>query len=32
LMLNQVGCQVYDTDIITVDKDAAGHRGMQLHE
>jgi hypothetical protein len=32
LMLNQVGCQVDDIDIVAIDKSVAGQRGVQLHE
>jgi hypothetical protein len=32
LMLNGVGRQVDDTDIVTIDKCDAGQRGVQLHE
>jgi hypothetical protein len=32
LMLDQIGCQVDNIDIITVGKGAAGQRGVQLHE
>jgi hypothetical protein len=32
LMLNRVGCQVDDTNIVTIDKCAVGQRGVQLHE
>jgi hypothetical protein len=31
LILNLVGRQVDDTDIVTIDKGAAGQRGVQLH-
>jgi hypothetical protein len=32
LMLNGVGHQVDDTDIVAIDKCAEGQRGVQLHE
>jgi hypothetical protein len=32
LMLNRVGCQVDNTDIIAIDKSATDQRGVQLHE
>jgi hypothetical protein len=32
LMLNWVGCEVDDTDIVTIDKCVAGQRGVQIHE
>jgi hypothetical protein len=32
LMLNRVGRQVDDTDIVTIDKCAMRQRGVQLHE
>jgi hypothetical protein len=32
LMLNWVGCQVDGTNIVAIDKSAAGQRGVQLHE
>jgi hypothetical protein len=32
LMLNWVGFQVDDTDIVAIDKSAVGQRGVQLHE
>jgi hypothetical protein len=32
LMLNGVGHQVDDNDIVTIDKCVVGQRGVQLHE
>jgi hypothetical protein len=32
LMLDGVGCQLDGTDIIGIDKCAAGQRGVHLHE
>jgi hypothetical protein len=32
LMLNGVGRQVDDNDVVTIDKCATGQRGVQLHE
>jgi hypothetical protein len=32
LMLNWVGRQVDNTDIVTIDKCAVRHRGVQFHE
>jgi hypothetical protein len=32
LMLNYVGYQVDDTDIVAIDKCSAGQRGVQFHE
>jgi hypothetical protein len=32
LLLNRVGCQVDDTDIVAIDKSPTGQRGVQLRK